>query len=109
MKKEKTLFQQLCGQFFYRNKLTFGLAAFSALFSGFGGLIISWLLKQLIDTASGVPDAKSFETDLILFGGFIVLMAISFILDYTTRPAFIRRAMTQRKTITPVTIKVITF
>jgi hypothetical protein len=35
MKKEKTLFQQLCGQFFYRNKLTFGLAAFSALFSGF--------------------------------------------------------------------------
>lgn len=97
MKKEKTLFQQLCGQFFYRNKLTFGLAAFSALFSGFGGLIISWLLKQLIDTASGVPDAKSFETDLILFGGFIVLMTISFILDYTTRPAFIRRAMTQYK------------
>lgn len=81
----------------YRNKLTFGLAAFSALFSGFGGLIISWLLKQLIDTASGVPDAKSFETDLILFGGFIVLMAISFTLDYTTRPAFIRRAMTQYK------------
>lgn len=97
MKKEKTLFQQLCGQFFSRNKLTFGLAAFSALFSGFGGLIISWLLKQLIDTASGVPDAKSFETDLILFGGFIVLMTISFILDYTTRPAFIRRAMTQYK------------
>ena len=97
MKKEKTLFQQLCGQFFYRNKLTFGLAAFSALFSGFGGLIISWLIKQLIDNASGVPDAKSFETDLILFGGFIVLMAISFILDYTTRPASIRRAMTQYK------------
>lgn len=97
MQKEKTLFKQLCGRFFYRNKLTFGLAAFSALFSGFGGLIISWLLKQLIDTASGVPDAKSFETDLILFGGFIVLITISFILDYTTRPAFIRRAMTQYK------------
>ncbi len=97
MQKEKTLFKQLCGQFFSRNKLTFDLAAFSALFSGFGGLIISWLLKQLIDTASGVPDAKSFETDLILFGGFIVLMTISFILDYTTRPAFIRRAMTQYK------------
>lgn len=97
MQKEKTLFKQLCGRFFYRNKLTFGLAAFSALFSGFGGLIISWLLKQLIDTASDVPDAKSFETDLILFGGFIVLMAISFLLDYTTRPAFIRKAMTQYK------------
>ena len=97
MKKEKTIFQQLCGQFFYRNKLTFGLAAFSAFFSGFGGLIISWLLKQLIDTASGTEGAKSFETDLLLFAGFLVLMVISFVLDYITRPAFIRRAMTQYK------------
>ena len=97
MKKEKTLFRDLCGQFFYRNKLLFGLAAFSAFFSGFGGLILSWLLKQLIDTASGVPGAKSFATDLILFGGFLVLMVISFMLDYITRPAFIRRAMTQYK------------
>ena len=97
MKKEKTIFQQLCGQFFYRNKLTFGLAAFSAFFSGFGGLIISWLLKQLIDTASGTEGAKSFETDLILFGVFLVLMVISFVLDYITRPAFIRRAMIQYK------------
>ncbi len=97
MKKEKTLFKELCGQFFYRNKLLFGLAAFSAFFSGFGGLILSWLLKQLIDTASGVPGAKSFATDLILFGGFLVLMVISFMLDYITRPAFIRRAMTQYK------------
>ncbi len=97
MKKEKTLFKELCGQFFYRNKLLFGLAAFSAFFSGFGGLILSWLLKQLIDTASGVPGAKSFATDLILFGGFLILMVISFMLDYITRPAFIRRAMTQYK------------
>ena len=97
MKKEKTLFRELCGQFFYCNKLLFGLAAFSAFFSGFGGLILSWLLKQLIDTASGVPGAKSFATDLILFGGFLVLMVISFMLDYITRPVFIRRAMTQYK------------
>ena len=97
MKKEKTLFRELCGQFFYRNKLLFGLAAFSAFFSGFGGLILSWLLKQLIDTASGVPGAKSFATDLILFGGFLVLMVISFMLDYITRPVFIRRAMIQYK------------
>ena len=97
MQKEKTLFKQLCGRFFYRNKLTFGLAAFSALFSGFGGLIISWLLKQLIDTASYVPGARSFESVLMLFVGFLVLMVMSFILDYITRPAFIRRAMLQYK------------
>ena len=97
MGKNKTLFQELSGQFFHRNKLVFGLAAFSALFSGFGGLIISWLLKELIDTASDAPGAMSFEMDLMLFGIFIVLTVISFMLDYTTRPAFIRRAMTQYK------------
>lgn len=95
--KNKTIFEQLSGQFFHRNKLVFGLAAFSAFFSGFGGLIISWLLKELIDTASDVPGSMSFGTDLLLVGGFLVLMILSFMLDYTTRPAFIRRAMIQYK------------
>ena len=97
MKTEKTLYQKLHEAFFHRNKLIFGLAAFSALFSGFGGLIISWLLKELIDTASDAPGAMSFEMDLMLFGIFIVLTVISFMLDYITRPAFIRRAMMQYK------------
>ena len=97
MKNDKTLYQQLCGQFFHRNKLLFGLAAFSAYFSGFGGLIISWLIKELIDTASDTPGSFSFGTDLILIGGFLVLMTMSFLLDYSTRPKFIRKAMTQYK------------
>jgi len=97
MKKEKTTFQQLCGQFFYHNKTAFGLAVFAALFSGFGGVIISWLLKELIDTASHAEGSFTFETDLALIGIFLGLTVISFILDYCTRPVFIRRALTQYK------------
>ena len=97
MKNEKTLYQKLRESFFYRNKLLFGLAAFSAFFSGFGGLILSWLLKELIDTASDEPGSMSFGTDMILVGCFFVLMIISFMLDYMTRPAFIRKAMIQYK------------
>jgi ABC-type multidrug transport system fused ATPase/permease subunit len=73
----------------------FGLAAFSALFSGFGGLIVSWILKELIDTAAKEPGAMSFRTDLILIGVFMVLMFLSFLLDYATRPRFLKRAMRQ--------------
>ena len=97
MKTEKTLYQQLRGEIFHHNKLLFGLAAFSAFFSGFGGLIISWLLKALIDTAADEPGAMSFGMDILLVGVFLILMIMAFMLDYTTRPAFIRRAMTQYK------------
>ena len=95
MARERSLYRQLCGRFYHKNRTMFGLAAFSALFSGFGGLIVSWILKELIDTAAKEPGAMSFRTDLILIGVFMVLMFLSFLLDYATRPRFLRRAMRQ--------------
>ena len=95
MAREKSLYKQLCGRFFHKNRTVFGLAAFSALFSGFGGLIVSWILKELIDTAAKEPGAMSFRTDLILIAIFMGLMFLSFMLDYATRPRFLRRAMRQ--------------
>lgn len=73
------------------------MAAFAALFSGFGGPIVSWILKGLIDTAAGEPKAMSFRTDLIIIGVFLVMTFLSFMLDYATRPRFIKRAMRQYK------------
>ena len=95
MARERSLYRQLCGRFYHKNRTMFGLAAFSALFSGFGGLIVSWILKELIDTAAKEPGAMSFRTDLILIGVFMVLMFLSFLLDYATRPRFLKRAMRQ--------------
>jgi ABC-type multidrug transport system, ATPase and permease components len=97
MKKEKTLYERLCGRFYHKNRLTFGLAVFAALFSGFGGLIVSWIIKELIDTADRADGALSFRTDMIIVGVFMALMLLSYLLDYFTHPLFIKRAMTQYK------------
>ena len=97
MKRNRPLNRRLTEQFFDRNKLNFTLAAFAALFSGFGGLIISWILKELIDAASKAPEALPFSTILIVIGGFFVMMVLLALLDRQARPAFVRRAMTQYK------------
>lgn len=97
MKQSKPLHRRLTAQFFLRNRLAFSLAAFAALLLGFGGVIISWFLKALIDTASREPEALPFATLLMLMGGYLMAMTGLTLLDRQARPAFIRRAMTQYK------------
>ncbi|MCR5128832.1 MAG: ABC transporter ATP-binding protein/permease [Lachnospiraceae bacterium] len=93
MKHTNSLFRQLSGQLFSHNKIRFFLACVAALYSGFGGIIVSWLLKQLIDTASGAEGALSFKTILLLTGADLLLFILFFLLDLYTRPEFIRRAV----------------
>lgn len=97
MKKNRSLFHQLTEQFYDRNRLNFALAAFAALVSGFAGLIVSWFLKALIDTASGEPGALPFATVLLIIGASMLALILISFLDRFARPAFIRRAMTQYK------------
>ena len=93
MKHTNILFRQLSGQLFLHNRIRFVLACVAALYSGFGGIIVSWLLKQLIDTASGAEGALSFKTILLLTGADLLLFILFFLLDLYTRPEFIRRAV----------------
>ncbi len=93
MKHTNSLFRQLSGQLFSHNRIRFVLACVAALYSGFGGIIVSWLLKQLIDTASGAEGALSFKTILLLTGADLLLFILFFLLDLYTRPEFIRRAV----------------
>ena len=95
--KEKSLFRQLIGQFYKRNRLCLILATAVSLLMGFGGMIVSWILKSLIDTASGEPGALSIRENLMITGAFLVVMVILALLEYIFQPAFIRRAMTQYK------------
>ncbi len=97
MKHTNSLFRQLSGQLFSHNRIRFVLACVAALYSGFGGIIVSWLLKQLIDTASGAEGALSFKTILLLTGADLLLFILFFLLDLYTRPEFIRRAVTAYK------------
>lgn len=97
MQQNKTLERQLRAQFFRGNRATFALAAFAALAGGTLNLIVSWLMQQLIDTASGVAGARPLGQLAYLTGGFILLCAALMLLKYAAEPRFIERAMRQYK------------
>lgn len=93
----KTLEKQLRAQFYRGNRGVFALAVFAALAGGTLNLIVTWLLQQLIDAASGAPGALPLAALAEITGGFVVLCAVLFLLKYASEPRFIARAMRQYK------------
>lgn len=70
---------------------------FAALAGGTLNLIVTWLMQQLIDAASGAPGALPLAALAEITGGFVVLCAVLFLLKYASEPRFIARAMRQYK------------
>lgn len=95
--KTKNLKKQLISQFYYKNIPAFTLAIFAAVVGGSLNLILSWIIKQLIDTAAGEANALPLLTLLKISGGFLLLCALAFLLRYLSIPFYIRRAMCQYK------------
>lgn len=95
--KTKPLKKQLEAQFYHKNIPALCLAVFSSLIGGSLNLIVSWLMMQLIDAASGVPGALPIGTLAMLSGGFVVLCIAVFLLEYISMPRYIERAMLQYK------------
>lgn len=93
----KTLEKQLRAQFYRENRGVFALAVFAALAGGTLNLIVTWLMQQLIDAASGAPGALPLAALAEITGGFVVLCAVLFLLKYASEPRFIARAMRQYK------------
>ena len=93
----KTLEKQLRAQFYRGNRGVFALAVFAALEGGTLNLIVTWLMQQLIDAASGAPGALPLAALAEITGGFVVLCAVLFLLKYASEPRFIARAMRQYK------------
>ena len=71
----KTLEKQLRAQFYRGNRGVFALAVFAALAGGTLNLIVTWLMQQLIDAASGLPGALPLGQLAWITGGFILLCA----------------------------------
>ena len=95
--KTKPLKKQLEAQFYHKNIPALCLAVFSSLIGGSLNLIVSWLIMQLIDAASGVPGTPPIGTLAMLSGGFVVLCIAVFLLEYISMPRYIERAMLQYK------------
>ena len=93
----KALEKQLRAQFYRGNRGVFALAVFAALAGGTLNLIVTWLMQQLIDAASGAPGALPLAALAEITGGFVVLCAVLFLLKYASEPRFIARAMRQYK------------
>ena len=75
----------------------FALAVFAALTGGTLNLIVTWLMQQLIDAASGLPGALPLGQLARITGGFILLCAALMLLKYASEPRFIEKAMRQYK------------
>ncbi len=95
--RNKLLKKQLTAQFYRRNIPLLCIAVFGALVSGSLNLILSWIMQQLIDAASGVPGALPIGTLAKISGAFVLLCVAAFLLDYVSQPRFIERAMRQYK------------
>ena len=95
--KHKPLARQLTAQFFRGNVPMFALAVFAALTGGTLNLIVTWLMQQLIDAASGLPGALPLGQLARITGGFILLCVALMLLKYASEPRFIEKAMRQYK------------
>ena len=95
--KHKSLARQLTAQFYRGNLPMFALAVFAALTGGTLNLIVTWLMQQLIDAASGLPGALPLGQLAWITGGFILLCAALMLLKYASEPRFIEKAMRQYK------------
>ena len=96
-RRRKPLKKQLLAQFYRGNLPMLALAVFAALAGGTLDLILSWLMQQLIDAASGLPGALPLRQLAWITGGFILLCAALMLLKYASEPRFIEKAMRQYK------------
>lgn len=88
---------QLTAQFYRGNLGYLMLALLAALAGGSLNLILSWLMQQLIDAASGVPGTLELGTLARLSCGFLALYVALSLLKYASEPRFLARAMRQYK------------
>ena len=95
--KRKSLKRELTAQFYRGNAANFAVAAFAALAGGSLNLIVSWIMQQLIDAASGTEGALPLRVLTEISGAFILLCVALFLLKFASEPRFIEKAMRQYK------------
>ena len=89
----KDLQKELTRSFYRGNGWWLALSIVSSLALGSLNIIVSWLMKELIDTASGVEGAYPVAYLLKLSIAFVLLMTVLFLIQYAAKPRFVARAM----------------
>lgn len=84
-------------EFFRNNKICFSMSVLSTLSMTGINLALSILVKEIIDTISGVPNAKSIVTLVIMAAYIILALLIAKFIEFVFKPKFFERAMLQYK------------
>ncbi len=83
---------------FYRgNRIAFCFALLSTALLGAVNLGLSWLIQQMIDSASGLEGTYSFGQLVLLTGGAVLMTILVKLLNYVSKPRFVKKALTQYK------------
>ncbi len=95
--KNKHLSRAYLRQFYKNNMWRFAWAAFATILAGAANIIISGLMKELIDTISAVEGALPLKTLLLGALGILLFLAAVELIAYHAKPKFMERAMVQYK------------
>lgn len=98
MKKQKSLIQPYVRQFYRGNGACFVLAVFEILLTTAVNILISWLLKQVLDLVSGEEIALTLGQLALLSLVAAGMIVLSSGFGYFSTPRFTARAMEQYKT-----------
>lgn len=91
------LSHKLRAQFMHNNHLNFAGALLATLLTAATNLIISWLLQQIIDAATGSNQVFSLVQLLIISICLALVLIAGLVLDQKTSPRFVEKAIAQYK------------
>ena len=92
---ETEIKKRLLGSFYHKNHGALFIAGITAVLGGICAVSVSWLMQQLIDTASGLEGCRPLSQLAWYSLGMLIFLLFCMLLDYGSKPRFIRRAMRQ--------------
>ncbi len=90
----KALRRPFLRELFRENGFNLAMTLVSAALMAAGQLVISWLIKEIVDLISGIS-RFAFGTLLIIAGSGLLLMVLAAVIDYTFLSRFRAKAMKQ--------------
>lgn len=93
---KKSINAELLSQFHRKNLCAFFAALMVSVLTGTTGLIVSWIIKELIDLISGQSRFTLKQMFIISLVSIVFVSVLAFI-NYHSEPRFVRRAMRQYK------------
>ena len=90
----KALRRPFLRELFRENRSNLAMTLVSSVLMAAGQLVVSWLIKEIVDLISGLS-GYTFGALLAIAGGGVALMALAAVIDYTFLSRFRAKAMKQ--------------